>query len=455
MEFTTTQRGGQLLLFEGHRYQINRKGKDERIFWRCHYRVCPGRVTTEGGNILSSKPHDHPADEIDNKVEKIKADLKKAARDKTAPIPELFNSALSQIALEEDARDVAVFMPTYSSFRSSMYRSRLKTHPPLPTVRADIELEGDWTKTKDGQRFLLRSDGDQDKILIFATDIMLQRLATAETLYMDGTFSVCPRVFYQLFTVNIILSGQQFPAVYALLPNKSRETYNRVFTLIKEELQNINIILRPPRILIDFEQALLQSVNLHFPDTDVKGCFFHFSQCLWRWVQNHGHVVLYKENEEFRILVKHAAALAYLPPAMVRLAWSTIRLNYSDGSAAAEAFVDYFSNTWTKDFPIALWNHFEATEDRTNNRLEGWHNRLNRLAGRNHPNIYQLIELLQKEDSVSEVKILQLQSGGLPVRRRNKWQRMDKRLKRMQAKFTSGQLSIAEFMEAVSLICGL
>ena len=106
-------------------------------------------------------------------------------------------------------------------------------------------------------------------------------------------------------------------------------------------------------------------------------------------------------------------------------------------SAPAEAFSQYLSSTWMKDFSVRMWNHFEACEDHTNNRLEGWHNRLNRLAGHDHPNLFQLITLLQKEDSVAEFKILQLQSGGLPVTKRNKWQRQDRRIKRLKDKFVA------------------
>ena len=143
-------------------------------------------------------------------------------------------------------------------------------------------------------------------------------------------------------TIKVSVEHQQFPAVYALLPNKSRATYNLFFTLLKEVLQNLGITLRPGNVLVGFEMALLQSVQLHFPDTDVKGCYFHFSQCLWRWVQNNSHVVVYREDENFKAFVKSAAALAFLPPQTARLAWSTFKLNMSD-SAPAEAFSQYFS----------------------------------------------------------------------------------------------------------------
>ena len=66
---------------------------------------------------------------------------------------------------------------------------------------------------------------------------------------MVETFATCPRLFYQLFTINSILGKQQFPALYVPLPTKSHATYNGLFTVVKEELQNYNLELLPPRIL--------------------------------------------------------------------------------------------------------------------------------------------------------------------------------------------------------------
>ena len=38
MEFTT-QRGGQVMIYEDYMYVINRKARDGRVFWRCHIRL--------------------------------------------------------------------------------------------------------------------------------------------------------------------------------------------------------------------------------------------------------------------------------------------------------------------------------------------------------------------------------------------------------------------------------
>ena len=57
----------------------------------------------------------------------------------------------------------------------------------IPKSLADVDLSGDWLNTPSGSRFLLRNEGTDDRILIFATDGMLHRLCEVETIYVDGT----------------------------------------------------------------------------------------------------------------------------------------------------------------------------------------------------------------------------------------------------------------------------
>ena len=133
-------------------------------------------------------------------------------------------------------------------------------------------MEGDWTKTLTGENFLLRDDGDSNKILIFGTQENLLKLSELDTIYVDGTFSTCPSLFRQLFTINGFVGGQQFPLVYGFLPTKSRADYNRFFAIVKEEMQNSGLILQPSAVMADFKLALIQAVELQFPSTRILGC---------------------------------------------------------------------------------------------------------------------------------------------------------------------------------------
>ena len=47
MEFITTQKGGQCLLWHGCRFVVNRKMDNGRIHLRCFKRTCPAKITTQ------------------------------------------------------------------------------------------------------------------------------------------------------------------------------------------------------------------------------------------------------------------------------------------------------------------------------------------------------------------------------------------------------------------------
>ena len=46
-----------------------------------------------------------------------------------------------------------------------------------------------------------------------------------------------------------------------------------------------------------------------------------------------------------------------------------------------------------------MWYCFDWDGPRTNNHVEGWHNKLNSFLGKRHPNIYQLMEFIKNEQA--------------------------------------------------------
>ena len=70
----------------------------------------------------------------------------------------------------------------------------------------------------------------------------------------------------------------------------------------------------------------------------------------------------------------------------------------------------------SKNFPPSLWNvyYIDTSSPRTNNHVEGWHNKLKRVARKALPNVYELIEVFQQEQVDTEVAIAQLATGPQP-----------------------------------------
>ena len=70
-------------------------------------------------------------------------------------------------------------------------------------------------------------------IFAFAMSGNIHHLCDAQTIFVDGTFQICPRLFYQIFTLLAFKQGKQFPLVYMFLSNKRREIYEKAFNLVK------------------------------------------------------------------------------------------------------------------------------------------------------------------------------------------------------------------------------
>ena len=68
------------------------------------------------------------------------------------------------------------------------------------------------------------------------------------------------------------------------MSGKCKQDYIRVFSATKTFLPAVNV----KTITLDFEAAMWQAVAEVFPTVTRLGCFFHWSQAIWRKVQELG-----------------------------------------------------------------------------------------------------------------------------------------------------------------------
>lgn len=115
-----------------------------------------------------------------------------------------------ELAVLPNSQGIAPQMPSLYSLKTSLYRSRRARLPPLPQNRADLDLSGEWCKTLNGNDFVVADDGSTDRTVIFCTVDNLHRLAEAEKWFVDGTFHAAPAIFYQLFTIHVMIHNQVY-----------------------------------------------------------------------------------------------------------------------------------------------------------------------------------------------------------------------------------------------------
>ena len=123
-----------------------------------------------------------------------------------------------------------------------------------------------------------------DDYIVFGTQSSLEPLATTPIIQCDGTFSCRPCGYCQLFIFHGLVNNVTYPLVYALVKGKDQKTYSVLFSLVesKAETYGLTIFHRPVDIVIDFEKAAMNQMTSIIYDKRVHGCYFHFSQSMFR-----------------------------------------------------------------------------------------------------------------------------------------------------------------------------
>jgi hypothetical protein len=137
----------------------------------------------------------------------------------------------------------------------------------------------EFKTTLNDEKFIFydNTETNQEKLAIFTTHLNLIHLKNSKVWVCDGTFYSCPKEFYQLNTIQGLVRGKFYPLVYRLMEKATRTLYDVVFKFLAQK-QDIH----PEFIIIDFECAPIVSLTGWFSASRITGCFFHFSQTLWR-----------------------------------------------------------------------------------------------------------------------------------------------------------------------------
>ncbi|XP_071111934.1 uncharacterized protein [Haliotis cracherodii] len=306
------------------------------------------------------------------------------------------------------------------------------------------------------ESILCIDDGVEDKILCFATSDRLHLLQEIDTLYMDGTFYSCPPLWDQLYVIHGLVGTKMTQIVFRLLPNRQRQTYERLFRLLKDAVhQSTGSPPQPQIIQTGFEVAAIRAIETLFPDCDVRGCFFHYSKALWRMLQRLDFSALYQQNPEVNAWVRRAAALPLLPVNLVQDTFIDVMDSAAEIPQAVQ-FRDYMTNTWIDNhaqFQLGLWNHHDNIGPRTNNHLEGWHCHLNKLVQRAHPNVFAFIKVIQRLEKTERNKLAQYLHGARPPPRKRIYLEINQRLERLQEQLRLGIKSPLQFLDAAGFFC--
>ncbi|KRZ01821.1 hypothetical protein T11_5945 [Trichinella zimbabwensis] len=145
-------------------------------------------------------------------------------------------------------------------------------------------------------------------------------------------------------------------------------------------------------------------------------------------------------------------ATAFLPVPQVNTGVSLLE---AGNTGNLFALFQYFRQEWMINERLPLWN-VHNVNIRTNNHLEGWHNRLNRKAGKIHNGLYELLQILIAEQGVTDTLIRQVLSGNATVgdlRRVNRvYVEKQQRVEQYTGEYINGSRTLEQFLEALMYI---
>ena len=85
---------------------------------------------------------------------------------------------------------------------------------------------------------------------------------------------------------------------------------------------------------------------------------------------------------------------------------------------------------------------------------QGWHSKINRLAGRVHLNLWYFIELLKKEEMSVRMKCAQIHNEISINTQKAKYRKINDRLRSLEVKLVNGHHDYMSFLSVASnLLC--
>ncbi|RMZ95031.1 FLYWCH zinc finger domain, partial [Brachionus plicatilis] len=249
---------------------------------RCVVNGCKAKCCTDGMEIGSeylvsfknTSDDKHPTHAQKNGLIERKEKRRKI-KEATTTIAKIaptiaWRQILNSFANEIRNKEAIALMPSYDADRQAIKRFKRSVrpnYPPEPKLLSDITLPDFLTHTledakEETQAFLIYDSGveDPNRFFMFGTEENFSLIETAH-LFADGTFSIAPKLFEQVYTIHALIKGRCVPLIYCLLPRKNQKIYEDVLTVVKSKINN-----QPLSFTTDFELAFINAVTKIFPN---------------------------------------------------------------------------------------------------------------------------------------------------------------------------------------------
>ena len=274
---------------------------------------------------------------------------------------------------------------------------------------------------------------------------------TAKTWYLDGTFKIVKPPFVQLWSIHaFIVKGEeskQVPLAYIFMSSRKATDYVAVFNFLKALIPDMAVEC----MVMDFEAALWKAIRKVFPAVKCRGCCFHWTQAVWRKIQEVGLQVAYNKEVAVHHLCKHLLGLPFVPEGHIEPCF--IELQKRAETDKLKVLFKYVNKTWIRSsiWGPGTWSCY-GQSIRTNNDVEGWHHRLNAKAATNSLPFYKLLGLLHKESEIVTVHLLLMTESNLRRHQRTKYKDRQGKIFTAWQRYYAKKITVTDLLDQVGQV---
>ncbi|CAF1528365.1 unnamed protein product [Didymodactylos carnosus] len=261
LHFTLTERGKN---YKDHQYTKKREHKTCNE-WRCRDRSCTSSISLCSQDqliIRENTSHTCTANTKRVIIDDVIGRMKKRAREETIPIPKIYSEEMIKARVENPGLATGTIFPSFDKIDASLYRRRAQNYPKLPRTVEEINLIGTWKLDKNGDDFLLVDEKyGSDRLMIFGSEWGIRFLSSCSLWHSDGTFSVRPLLFVQLYIIFDFYNGYMIPCAYCLTTKKNEIAYTKIVNYLIALGQKFHVVMKPQRLTCHFEHVTINSFN--------------------------------------------------------------------------------------------------------------------------------------------------------------------------------------------------
>lgn len=160
----------------------------------------------------------------------------------------------------------------------------------------------------------------------------------------------------------------------------------------------------------------------------------------------------YEERDSVYKFLRKVFALPFLPPDDIAPAFQKLKTQSTEQTTQ---FIDYVEKTWIRSatWDVASWSVF-GMSIRTNNDVEGYHNRLNRRAKKGNLPFYLMLRLLYNESCIIPTQIKMISEGKLKRQQKKKSRDLHGKIFELWNRYSAKDISVSRLLRQCANIYG-